>query len=72
MQASVVLWKSKLRVDAQMLEYLKEFHQYIFDDVLRLYKSGLAFAPEKASVSTLIVPLRRGMFLLYFTLEPIL
>ncbi|VDD85878.1 unnamed protein product [Enterobius vermicularis] len=59
MQANVVLWKSKLRVDAQMLEYLKEFHQYIFDDVLRLYKSGLAFAPEKASVSTLIVPLRR-------------
>uniref|UniRef100_A0A158R4U7 RNA helicase n=1 Tax=Syphacia muris TaxID=451379 RepID=A0A158R4U7_9BILA len=59
MQANVLLRKTMLYVDSNMLEHLKAFHRYIFDDVLRLYKSGLAFVPEKASVSTLIVPLKR-------------
>ncbi|VDM39187.1 unnamed protein product [Toxocara canis] len=59
MQANIFLAKSTLQVDAEMMELLKAFHHYIFDNVLRLVKGGLAFVPEKAPVSILIVPLRR-------------
>lgn len=62
MQANIFLAKSRLQVDAVMLELLKAFHHYIFDSVLRLVKGGLAFVPEKAPVSILIVPLRRGKY----------
>uniref|UniRef100_A0A0M3IWG4 PAZ domain-containing protein n=1 Tax=Ascaris lumbricoides TaxID=6252 RepID=A0A0M3IWG4_ASCLU len=62
MQANIFLAKSRLQVDAEMLELLKAFHHYIFDSVLRLVKGGLAFVPEKAPVSILIVPLRRGKY----------
>uniref|UniRef100_A0A915BN58 Dicer-1 n=3 Tax=Parascaris univalens TaxID=6257 RepID=A0A915BN58_PARUN len=59
MQANIFLAKSRLQVDAVMLELIKAFHHYIFDSVLRLVKGGLAFVPENAPVSILIVPLRR-------------
>ncbi|KAM3723467.1 Endoribonuclease dcr-1 [Dirofilaria immitis] len=36
MQANIFLVKSRLLVDAQMLELLKAFHHYLFDNVLRL------------------------------------
>uniref|UniRef100_A0A915PWG8 Uncharacterized protein n=1 Tax=Setaria digitata TaxID=48799 RepID=A0A915PWG8_9BILA len=59
MQANIFLVKSRLLVDAQMLELLKAFHHYLFDNVLRLVKGGLVFIPDKAPVNVLIVPLRR-------------
>lgn len=62
MQANIFLVKSRLLVDAQMLELLKAFHHYLFDSVLRLVKGGLVFVPDKAPVNVLIVPLRRGTF----------
>lgn len=61
MQASVFPAKSSLLVDAQMLEMLKAFHNYIFDSVLHLVKGNLTFEPDKAAVNILIVPLRKGM-----------
>lgn len=61
MQANIFLVKSRLLVDAQMLELLKAFHHYLFDSVLRLVKGGLVFVPDKAPVNVLIVPLRRGI-----------
>uniref|UniRef100_A0A158Q8D5 Endoribonuclease dcr-1 n=1 Tax=Elaeophora elaphi TaxID=1147741 RepID=A0A158Q8D5_9BILA len=59
MQANILLVKSRLLVDAQMLELLKAFHHYLFDSVLRLVKGGLVFIPDKAPVNVLVVPLRR-------------
>lgn len=59
MQANIFLVKSRLLVDTQMLELLKAFHHYLFDNVLRLVKGGLVFVPDKAPVNVLIVPLRR-------------
>lgn len=60
MQANIFPVKSRLLVDAQMLELLKAFHHYLFDNVLRLVKGGLVFVPDKAPVNVIIVPLRRG------------
>ncbi|EFO26258.1 hypothetical protein LOAG_02227 [Loa loa] len=59
MQANIFPVKSRLLVDAQMLELLKAFHHYLFDNVLRLVKGGLVFVPDKAPVNVLVVPLRR-------------
>ncbi|VDK23480.1 unnamed protein product [Anisakis simplex] len=66
MEANIFLARSKLQIDAEMMELLKAFHHYIFDNVLRLVKGGLAFVPDKAPVSVLIVPLRRGYSLSLF------
>ncbi len=66
MQANIFLVKSRLLVDTQMLELLKAFHHYLFDNVLRLVKGGLVFVPDKAPVNVLIVPLRRGKVFFIF------
>lgn len=69
MQANIFLAKSFLRVDVEMLELLKAFHHYLFDNVLRLVKGGIVFVPDKAPVDILVVPLRRGRFFPILTVQ---
>ena len=54
---SVDLVRSDMTVTQQELDRLYKFHQTIFSRVLRLEKDPMAFQPDMAECSYIIVPL---------------
>ncbi|KAL3124728.1 hypothetical protein niasHT_001565 [Heterodera trifolii] len=49
-----------LLLTEELFQLIFSFHQHIFEDILRIARGGLVFAPEYSPVSLLIVPLRRN------------
>lgn len=50
----------QITVDESTMERIYQFHAHVFEDILRVAKSGVAFAPENSLVPLLIVPLLKG------------
>ena len=50
----------QLTINAPIMDRIYEFHAHIFEDILRVAKSAVEFAPEISLVPLLVVPLLKG------------
>lgn len=48
-----------LKLSKELNEDIHNFHRHLFDDLLRLGRGGVEFAPEHSPFPLLIVPLQR-------------
>ena len=55
-------------LSADELQRLYNFHHFIFRHVLRLEKLPMTFGPEQAETSNIVVPINKGVSLLFFLL----
>ncbi|KAI6228850.1 hypothetical protein M3Y99_01177100 [Aphelenchoides fujianensis] len=55
-QITFVRAASPMIVDAETMALVYEFHAHIFEDILRVAKNAVAFAPEDCLIPLLIVP----------------
>lgn len=57
---SISLLKDSAEFTDEELSKFKDFHEFVFANVLRLEKDPMDFSPDHADVGYLIVPLLRG------------
>ena len=51
------LYKDTVKFTYEEFELIKDFHAYIFEEILQM-KTDMIFCPEKAPFSTLLIPLK--------------
>ena len=47
----------------ELFQLICLFHQHIFEDILRVARGGVVFAPGHSPIPLLIVPLKKGMMM---------
>jgi len=56
----------QFRPTFELLQLIYLFHQHIFEDILRVARGGVVFAPGHSPIPLLIVPLKKCIILTIF------